>query len=591
MTVAEGSQPFHLEDHGIAGIFRRYRVRVPEHQRDYAWTKDEVTTLFKDFGGAINDDGPYFLGTVVTIPRGNDTLEVVDGQQRLATTAILIAAIRNYLAELGDDFAVETINADYLRTRDLAQRELQPKMTLNVDDNVLFGQIIENTALNPPTRQSHKLLVVARDEARKYVRKIVDPLATKAQADLLVEWLAFLEHRAKVVLLLAASDTDAYRMFETLNDRGLPTTQADLIKNFLFSRAGNNRLPDVKHSWAAMRATLESVTNDASITITFLRHALILQSGHIRDVDVYKTVQGIVKSSPSAGTFASTLEALAGVYVACLTADHEKWNGYGESARRSIKVLELFDIRPMRPLLMAIANGFEPRQAVEAFEFLVSLAVRILIASSTRTSSTELPLAAAAKAVYDGSIETAPQLRDFLSALTPTDAAFRTAFAVAHVSNVPHARYYLRSLEATARKEPDPWFIPQSDPAFINLEHILPKKPEGNWPQFDDDQADLLTTRIGNLALIKTTDNSDLKSMPFPEKVPVFRDSLYETTRQVSDFPDWTPETIARRQDYLADLAIRTWPIKRAGPNRPTDGEEEDVAEIAFRTMREATGT
>ena len=246
----------------------------------------------------------------------------------------------------------------------------------------------------------------------------------------------------------------------------------------------------------------------------------------------------------------------------------------------------------MRPLLMAIANGFEPRQAVESLGFLVSLAVRILIASSTRTSSTEIPLALAAKAVFERSIETAPQLREFLATLTPTDVVFRAAFATAHVSNVPHARYYLRSLEATARKEPDPWFIPQSDPAFINLEHILPKKPEGNWPQFDEDEAALLTTRIGNLALVKTTDNADLKSLPFSEKTAVFRESLYETTRQVSDFPDWTPEAIARRQDYLAELAVRTWPVKRATtPKRSPDEDEEDINDAASRIMREATDT
>ena len=66
---------------------------MPSNQREYAWTEREVTDLLQDFALAISEAKPYFLGTIVTIPREEGTLEVVDGQQRLATTAILLSAI------------------------------------------------------------------------------------------------------------------------------------------------------------------------------------------------------------------------------------------------------------------------------------------------------------------------------------------------------------------------------------------------------------------------------------------------------------------------------------------------------------------
>jgi hypothetical protein len=59
-----------------------------------------------------------------------------------------------------------------------------------------------------------------------------------------------------------------------------------------------------------------------------------------------------------------------------------------------------------------------------------------------------------------------------------------------------------------------PWFIPSDDRAVINLEHVLPKKPEGNWPEFTEDEAALYANRIGNQALLKASDNSDLRSRP-----------------------------------------------------------------------------
>src|SRR5947209_828471 len=88
----------HFDQVGIGSVLKQYLLAVPPNQREYSWTRKEVTTLLQDFGRAISEEtAEYFLGTIVTIPRGIDLLEVVDGQQRLATTAILLSQIRNYL--------------------------------------------------------------------------------------------------------------------------------------------------------------------------------------------------------------------------------------------------------------------------------------------------------------------------------------------------------------------------------------------------------------------------------------------------------------------------------------------------------------
>ena len=132
---------------GLGGLLKQFQLEVPPNQREYAWRNDEVTQLFHDFASAISDDGAdYFLGTIVTIPRGNGVLEVVDGQQRLATTALLLAAIRDYLADKNEDVVVESINNGFLNGTDLSQRAHVPKLKLNVDDNDLFKAIVSVTA-------------------------------------------------------------------------------------------------------------------------------------------------------------------------------------------------------------------------------------------------------------------------------------------------------------------------------------------------------------------------------------------------------------------------------------------------------------
>ncbi len=559
MTEARSQIAF--EELGLGTALKRYRLRVPPNQREYAWTRDKVTQLFKDFAKAINEDGPYFLGTLVTIPRGDAALEVVDGQQRLATTAILLAAIRDYLKDKNEDLIVQSIDDEFLSGIDRGERTRVPRLTLNIDDNELFTRLITGQleAGYVPVRESHERLLKAREEARNHVQRVVSALDVREHGDLLNQWISFLEHRALAVLLKVPNDADAFKMFETLNDRGLRTSQADLIKNFLFSRAGS-RMNEVQTRWSLMRGALESASDDPDITIDFLRHALILQKGPLREADVYDAVQDIVRSEPSAATFASTLEGLANVYVATFNSEHERWNVYPDSVRRAIEVFNLFDIKPMRPVIVAVANRFTPNETAAAYRFLVTLGVRLIIASSTRTSSVELPLEDAAKEISEDSLRTAQELAGYLSILTPGDKEFRAAVETMRVSNTKLARYYLRSLEMTAKDESEPWFVPQDDKAVINLEHVLPRKVEGNWPGFTDEDVRQLTTRLGNLALMRASDNSDLRSQAFAIKRDVYAASPYLLTTMIADATDWTGAEIDARQKRLAELAVKTWP-------------------------------
>lgn len=552
--------PFQFEQIGLGSILKQNQLFVPPNQRDYAWTDVEVTKLLQDFARAINE-GDYFVGTIVTIPRAEGTLEVVDGQQRLATTAILLASIRDYLVDRDEPLLVESINNQFLGTVDRTKRERVPTLKLNVGDHDLFSQIISG---NLPVgdanalRTSHQLLIGAKDEAQKHVHNIVATLDAKDHGDLLNHWISFIEHKALVVLLRVPDDADAFKMFETLNGRGVPTSQADLIKNYLFGRAGDRR-DEAEARWAYMRGALESLEEE-DITVDFLRHALIVQYGFLREAQVYDRVQEVVKSEQAAISFTSVLENLANVYVATFNAEHERWNGYPAVARRGIETFNLLNIRPMRPLLLAIAARLKEKDATAALQFLVSLSVRLLIAASTRSASVEIPLANAAKDVFSGDVSTADQLRSTLSSVMPSDAEFQLAFETARVSNARLGRYLLRSLEMAAKDEPEPWFVPTDDGSVINLEHVAPKKPEGNWPTFDDDTLNIYSNRIGNLALMRASDNSAARSDPFTGKRPIYANSPYELTRHIGELDDWTADAIVDRQKTLAALAVKTWP-------------------------------
>ncbi|MEF2556008.1 DUF262 domain-containing protein [Aurantimonas sp. C2-5-R2] len=108
----------------IGQLLKRGRLRVPANQRSYAWREKQVRYLLTDLHDAIFDeDGDdYFLGTIVIV-EGAGLPSIVDGQQRLATTSVLLARIRDILVELGRDKSALSIERDYLETIDISSEE------------------------------------------------------------------------------------------------------------------------------------------------------------------------------------------------------------------------------------------------------------------------------------------------------------------------------------------------------------------------------------------------------------------------------------------------------------------------------------
>lgn len=215
---------FKFSQLGLASILKQNRLVVPPNQRNYSWAKEEVITLLQNFARSIGEDATYFVGTIVTIRKDDNVLEVVDGQQRLATTAILLAEIRNHLKDCNENELCQSME-EFLFTIDRRKREKVPRLALNLDDNDYFRARLTQKQLTSSERTpSNRLLQNAFVEIKEHVNKTVSTLDTRDHGDKLNQWIDFLELHAVVVVLEAPSEADAYRMFETLNDRGLRTT-------------------------------------------------------------------------------------------------------------------------------------------------------------------------------------------------------------------------------------------------------------------------------------------------------------------------------------------------------------------------------
>lgn len=551
---------FQFTPTGIAGILKAHRLRVPPYQREYAWSQDEVTTLYSDYSLAKSENTDYFLGTIVTIKAGrSEPLEIVDGQQRLTTTALLITAIRDHLGVLGMDLNVlESVNSDYLSTFDRKQNGRIPRLTLNIDDHAFFEALIGGGS--PPTaRESHERLVAALKTAREHVKSIVRPLAVKDQPAILNDWLEFLEHSATVILVETQNGAQAFKMFETLNDRGLKTSQADLVKSYLFGQSGT-RIQEAQSKWSSMKDNLEEIDDDDR-AINFLRHSIIATRRFIRAEAVYDFAQSVRGESNSVA-FLAELERLSRVYVATFRSTSSHWSGYPVQAQRALSVFNTFDIKPMRPLVLSLAMSFAPADFAEAMVLLVSVAVRLVIAASTRSGTVETTFSSAAISVYTRTITNTPALKEAIKSMIVSNQDFSDSFATLRVSRAELARYYLHTLEAAVANESEPWFVANDDPAVMTLEHVMPSNAcEPAWVGVDDETRRKCVKRLGNLCILNKRANNEFRDGPFIGKRAILAEAPYKLTSEIGAEASWDFEAIEKRQRKMAEVAQRAWLI------------------------------
>lgn len=478
---------------------------------------------------------------------------------------VLLAAFRDYFEERNDALLVQDLNA-FLFTIVRETRETNPRLRLNVDDNEFFKNRVLAKKGDParrnikPQRPSHNLIDRAASLAAEHVQQIIATHSDPNRIPRINAWVTFIQESALVIILKVPDDLNAYIMFETLNDRGLRTSQADLVKNHLF-RCADDILPEAQQKWATMNGALETLEQDA-ITVTYLSHLIISMWGHVREREVLKIVKEKVSAKQQAIEFLDALAEGANDYVAIQTPTHPKWNRYHPDIREHIRTLLLLDVSPLRPIGLAVSRRFSQKQTELAFRQLVFWSVRYLIAGIRSGRVVEL-IHDVAQEVSAGRVTTASALADQIEGILLTDTAFKAAFAGTRVNRNALARYYLRALEFKVQGNAKPEFVP-NESIVINLEHVLPEHAEDGWPGLDRAVVQVYLKRLGNAVLLRAEANSVIGNRSFDEKRGTLAASTFLLTNEVAQHATWGPSEITERQERLAELAVQVWPLRAA---------------------------
>lgn len=544
------------------------QLQIPIYQRMYSWTERECHQLWDDIlrTGANDDISAHFIGSIVYIerdlyqPANFSPLLVIDGQQRLTTVMLLIAALakasekaKPHEDESDDDFTPKKLRNYYLVNPE-ESGERHYKLLLSQTDRDSLIAVVEGT--EPRKEPSLRIMKnFAFFEAKLAEHKGDLASVFKGISKLMV-----------VDLALSRGQDNPQLIFESMNSTGRELSQADLIRNFLLMGIDpqlQTKLYDL--FWHRIEVDFGQEAYDTHFD-DFMRHYLTVKTGTIPKQDeVYEAFKSYARSPHVVGL---GIEALVGEirefaqYFCAMALGGET----DSDLKRSFRDLRELKVDVAYPFLLELYQDYHlgvlaKDDFIEAVRLVESYVFRRAICSIP-TNSLNKTFATFTKAVKkDRYLESVkahflglPSYRRF-----PSDEEFHRDLQTRDLYNFRSRSYWLRRLENDGRKEPvqvDEYTIEHIMPQNENLSYEWREALGLNWKTI---QQTLLHT-LGNLTL--TGYNSEYGDRAFIEKRDMkggFAESPIRLNTGLGKLEQWNEDTIKARASKLAELAIDVW--------------------------------
>ncbi len=588
------------------------RYLIPLYQRQYAWLiEPQLRLLWDDIMRAyerlIADRAklaPHFMGAMViaqikTFGKEVKAFEVIDGQQRLSTFQLLLAAIRDVAQVQGSPYADEIrkylLNDGIMATPETERYKVWPSLL----DRRSFVSVIDpqadldTVARALPDDFGHVRKSVA---AHAWFRAQVEDFVGHGDAyreDRLEKLFEALKEGLAVVSIELEGGDDPQTIFETLNSRGVDLTPGDLMRNFIFQRAkglgqsGGSLNVDALYErhwqpldgnfWQehAFRGRLGAQRLDWML----IDHLSMKKADIVsRDAMFESYRRWIIEKRPFETVEHELTAISASAAVERRIFEQEKYDVVGSFGRFA----EAFDVSTVFPLVLYLATEADVHDRL-------SEALAMLESYILRRDTCGLPTGSYNR-FFVGAIERLRQAEgskvDALFALLssrtsptdrwPNDDEWRLSWLGRDQyknNRQPRLRYILEHIEQAKRSALSEEIEFRST---LSLEHIMPQKWQAHWPvpgfahldpdDFDYDRSvaqsrrESYVNKFGNLTLVTSPLNSSVSNGPFSEKMPALRaHSSLKLNRELNDFHHWDEDTIAARGAALFEIARTVW--------------------------------
>jgi uncharacterized protein with ParB-like and HNH nuclease domain/predicted transport protein len=532
---------------------------IPIYQRTYSWQIAQCNKLFNDIL-RISKDGStpgHFIGSVVYFQESIHTVSdvpkllVIDGQQRLTTISLMIAALAEFVKDNQVDIDTNfTKLQNYYLLNAEEEGDLRYKLMLTRRDKDSLINIIKGV----PLRNDASLRVA--DNFKFFKEKI--------NAENAVDIYNGIMRLFIVDVALEKEKDNPQLIFESLNSTGLDLSQADLIRNYILMGQEIKLQTELYEKyWYPME---QSYGNEYTASFDwFMRDYLSVKTGTIPRIDrVYDSFKTYASSNKAPSTITEVVQDIykfSGYYVNMVL--HKEPN---TELQKGFKNISKLKVDVCYPFLLPVYHDYESGTITnDEFKKIINLVENYVFRRAIcgiPTNSMNKTFATLYKSIqktdYLEGVKAAFQLMDSYKRF-PIDAEFEKEIVVKEVYNFRNRNYLLSKLENYKRKE------------FVNIdeytiEHIIPQNPElsSEWQKMLGDNWKEVQSKylhsLGNLTL--TGYNPELSDKPFTLKKTMeggFNDSPIRLNDFLRTVDIWNAENIEERAKVLAEKAREIW--------------------------------
>jgi uncharacterized protein with ParB-like and HNH nuclease domain len=539
---------------------------IPLFQRPYTWEKKNWQTLWDDIlnhYGESNKGSPHFMSAVVSIPAKSVPVGVtkhliIDGQQRLTTIAILLCALRDTL----DDKNKARVQ-DFLVNRHHEGLDHLKLLPTQGDRSVYYNLVKGDVNLE----LTHKIMdgYIWFLDALKGNDKDGEPINAQQILETVTQCL-------QVVMINLGEADDPYQIFESLNYKGEPLTQADLVRNFVLMRFNHSLGAEgeqervYKKYWLPLETQLAET--DQQHLLEFLRHYASRNGENVLKPKVYATIKrNFEKLLPDAAE--NELKCMfehGALYGRFIWSKNEP----NDLVRAQIDSLNRNEISVSYPLLLRLFESYNqsklcPADMAKCLGIVESYIVRRAVLELSRSSLNKVFIAMAGNYPNEGGVLSWLQAELSKRVRTerwPDDIEFEKAICFGQLYNTKGAKLVLGGVERFLEDKEQI----DIDKPTITIEHVMPQQLTNEWEAMlgeahEEIHREYLHT-IGNLTL--TGYNSELSNLSFAKKRDILIDkSGMALNRWIANQQVWNKETILERARYIAKIAMKIW----TGPN------------------------
>lgn len=573
------------------------RYLVPLFQRRYVWNQnDHWKPLWEDVTSAVDSGNqdqdtrvPHFLGAVVlnqtsTRLREVETREVIDGQQRLITLQILIAACRDVANKKGFESQARLFRSLNFNNEDVIaghQEENQFKIWPTNTDREAFKSVIKNQDKNIE-QYKNSLLTRCYQFFSKQISQWLKEAEDPEQA--LKNLREVLRLQFHIVVIDLEPNDNPQVIFETLNARGSPLSASDLIKNLLFQLA-INRGENVEFLYQEYWQSFEDPKWSKKVKQggysrfrldLFLNHYLVMNTEKpVRPSALFDSFKEFMKKWPhSIERLLQDLQAYARIY--------DRFDSYPDNDPRGIFFYRLrtMNVATVEPFLLYVFGMEEDKKLefsslLNIVEMVESYLLRRLVQKLATKRYTDVFINILKKVKNDqNAVE--DQVKNYLTGLEghyrfwPDDDMFQSSLQSGNLYKIltqDRVRMILMALEQHLIKKNQ--FKEQvALPDQLTIEHLIPQKWDGPaWLLPDDDRHRLEKEQernnrihsLGNLTLLTRNLNSRVSNDSWEKKrTDILKHSALELNNNLPEV--WNEEEIDKRGEYLSEIAVEIWP-------------------------------